>query len=81
MEANIDIFNTQLAQGVAYLEGNYTDLGGVMLFDTQPIFNTLLDNWETLRFVNATGYCAAYQYGTSTPTYQVDGCAPVSSYL
>ena len=34
MEANIDIFNTQLAQGVAYLEGNYTDLGGVTLFDT-----------------------------------------------
>jgi hypothetical protein len=49
--------------------------------DTQPIFNVLLDEWQTFGFVNITGYCAAYENGTPTPTYQVKGCAPVSSYL
>lgn len=78
---NIANYNTQLTQSVHNFQANYSDLGGVTVFDTQPIFNTLLNEWQTFGFVNVTGYCAAYENGTPTSTYQVEGCAPVSSYL
>jgi len=81
MGTDIANYNTQLTQSVRNFQANYTDLGSVMVFDTQPIFNTLLDEWRTFGFVNVTGYCAAYENGTPTHTYQVEGCAPVSSYF
>lgn len=81
MGTDIANYNTQLTQSVRDFQANHTDLGSVTVFDTQPIFNTLLDGWQTFGFVNVTGYCAAYENGTPTPTYQVEGCAPVSSYL
>ena len=81
MGADIADYNTQLTQSVWNFQANYTDLGSITVFDTQPIFNTLLDEWQTFGFVNVTGYCAAYENGTPTTTYQVEGCAPVSSYL
>ncbi|KAG9318920.1 carbohydrate esterase family 16 protein [Chiua virens] len=66
-------YNTQLTQKVRDFEQNHTDLDGVTVLDTQPIFNTLLDEWQTFGFVNVTGYCAAYEGGTPTSTYQVEG--------
>ncbi|KAF8121981.1 carbohydrate esterase family 16 protein [Boletus edulis] len=81
MGTDIANYNTQLAQSVRSFQANHTDLGSVTVFDTQPIFNTLLDEWQTFGFVNVTGYCAAYENGTPTRTYQVEGCAPVSSYF
>ncbi|KAG6370077.1 carbohydrate esterase family 16 protein [Boletus reticuloceps] len=81
MGTDIANYNTQLTQSVRSFRANYTDLGSVTVFDTQPIFNTLLDEWQTFGFVNVTGYCAAYENGTPTRTYQVEGCAPVSSYF
>ncbi|KAI9574210.1 carbohydrate esterase family 16 protein [Boletus coccyginus] len=79
--ADIADYNTQLTQSVCNFQENYADLGSITIFDTQPIFNTLLDEWQTFGFVNVTGYCAAYENGTPTTTYQVEGCAPVSSYF
>jgi len=81
MSADIASYNTQLTQSAHGFQAAHTDLGGVTVFDTQPIFNTLLDQWQTFGFVNVTGYCAAYENGTRTSTYQVEGCAPVSSYF
>lgn len=74
-------YNAQLTRSVCDFRAKYTDLGSVTAFDTQPIFNTLLDEWQTFGFVDVTGYCDAYENGTPTTTYQVEGCAPVSNYL
>ncbi|OAX37123.1 carbohydrate esterase family 16 protein [Rhizopogon vinicolor AM-OR11-026] len=74
-------YNTHLRQSVHAFKANYIDLDLVIVFDTQPIFNLLLDEWETFGFINVTGYCTAYENGTATLTYQVEGCAPVSSYF
>ncbi|KAF8843670.1 carbohydrate esterase family 16 protein [Paxillus ammoniavirescens] len=81
MGTDIVAYNDQLTHNVLSFQANHTDLGSVTIFDTQPIFNTLLDEWRTFGFVNVTGYCLAYENGTPSPTYQVDGCAPVSSYF
>ena len=81
MGTDIANYNTQLTQSVRNFQANYTDVDSVVVFDTQPIFNTLLDKWQTFGFVNVTGYCAAYENGAPTTTYQVEGCAPASSYL
>jgi phospholipase/lecithinase/hemolysin len=81
MGTAISEYNTQLKQFVHAFQANHSDLDTVTVFDTQPIFNVLLDEGQTFGFVNVTGYCAAYENGTPTLTYQVEGCAPVSSYL
>ena len=81
MSADIMSYNAQLTQSAYNFQATYPGLGSITVFNTQPIFNTLLDQWKTFGFVNVTGYCAAYENGTSTSTYQVKGCAPVSSYL
>ncbi|KAF9242105.1 carbohydrate esterase family 16 protein [Melanogaster broomeanus] len=81
MGTDIANYNTQLTQSVRNFQANHSDLGSVTVFDTQRIFNTLLDNWQTFGFVNVTGYCTAYENGTPSPTYQAEGCAPVSSYF
>lgn len=81
MGADIVNFNSHLTHSARSFQTNYPDLGSVMVFDTQPIFSTLLDEWRTFGFVNVTGYCAAYENGTPTSSYQVEGCAPVSNYL
>lgn len=81
MGTDIAEYNKQLTQSVRTFRSKHRDLDTVTVVDTQPIFNTLLDKWQTFGFVNVTGYCAAYENATPTPTYQVEGCAPVSSYL
>jgi phospholipase/lecithinase/hemolysin len=74
-------FNSVLNASVVAFKKKHTDLDQVIVFDTQPVFNTLLDNANALGFVNSTGYCDAYQNGTPEMTTQDAGCAPVSSYL
>ncbi|KAG1756905.1 carbohydrate esterase family 16 protein [Suillus paluster] len=81
MGSDIAEYNAKLTQSVRTFQSKYPDLDTVTVVDTQPIFNALLDEWQTFGFVNVTGYCAAYENGTPTPTYQVEGCAPVSSYF
>jgi phospholipase/lecithinase/hemolysin len=73
-------YNSLLASSAALFEERHAG-SQVTIFDTRPIFNTLLDNANTFGFANATGFCDAYQNGTPEPTTQVAGCAPVSSYL
>ncbi|OJA10215.1 hypothetical protein AZE42_05517 [Rhizopogon vesiculosus] len=81
MGTDIAEYNTHLRKFVRAFKANYTDLDTITLFDTHPIFNVLLDEGETFGFVNVTGYCTAYENDTATLTYQVEGCAPVSSYF
>ncbi|KAI5120467.1 hypothetical protein M0805_006487 [Coniferiporia weirii] len=75
------IYNTQLAENVKAFQAKHPDLDQVTVFDTRPIFNTLLDNAESFGFVNSTGFCDAYQNGTPEITTQIAPCAPVSSYF
>lgn len=74
-------YNSQLADSVKAFQQKHPDLDQVTVFDTQPIFNTLLDNSQTFGFVNVTGFCDAYQNGTPEMTTQIAPCAPVSSFL
>ncbi|EJF66207.1 hypothetical protein DICSQDRAFT_98135 [Dichomitus squalens LYAD-421 SS1] len=74
-------YNAQLAANVRAFNQTHKDLDQVLVFDTRPIFNTLLNNAETFGFVNSTGFCDAYQNGTPEPTTQTPPCAPVSSYF
>ncbi|KAG6885895.1 hypothetical protein C0993_008414, partial [Termitomyces sp. T159_Od127] len=81
LHALVADYNSQLATLVKNFEIKHKDLDQVIVFDTQPIFNTLLDNANALGFVNVTGWCDAYQNGTPEKTTQIKPCAPVSSYL
>lgn len=81
ISAALDDYNSQLASSVGAFQAKHRDLDQVTVFDTRPIFNTLLDNAKTLGFVNATGFCDAYQNGTPETSTQIAPCAPVSSYL
>ena len=81
LHSSIIIYNNELRTTAEWFRGNHSDVETVIVFDTQPVFNTLLDNAETFGFVNCTGWCEAYQDGTSSQTTQVPLCAPVSSYL
>lgn len=81
ISAALDDYNAQLAANVEAFKKKHRDLDQVTLFDTRPIFNLLLDNANTLGFVNATGFCDAYQNGTPNTTTEIAPCAPVSSYL
>ena len=74
-------YNAQLAASVRAFQATHHDLDQVTVFDTRPIFNTLLDRADTFGFVNSTGFCDAYQNGTPETTTQIAPCAPVSSYL
>ncbi|KZT23977.1 carbohydrate esterase family 16 protein [Neolentinus lepideus HHB14362 ss-1] len=81
VQSAIADYNAQLTSYVRQFQASHADLGQVTVFDTQPVFNTLLDAAETFGFVNSTGYCAAYANGTPGRTTQVEGCAPVSTYF
>ena len=73
-------YNDQLVEYAEQFQANYTG-ASVRIFDTRPVFNTLLDNYPTFGYVNITGYCAAYENGTPSMTTQDVPCEPVSSYL
>lgn len=74
-------YNAELARMVKRFEAKHKDLDQVIIFDTQPVFNALLDNAKAFGFVNITGWCTAYENGTPSRTAQVAPCAPVSSYF
>lgn len=74
-------YNQQLAATARRFQSKHPDINRATVFDTQPIFNTLLDNAETFGFVNSTGFCEAYENGTPSTTTQIPPCAPVSNYL
>ncbi|KAI0929269.1 hypothetical protein AcV5_006570 [Taiwanofungus camphoratus] len=74
-------YNDQLMSYVDLFQATHPDLNGVTVFDTRPVFNTILDNYATFGYVNITGYCAAYEDGTPDMTTQVEPCEPVSSYF
>lgn len=73
-------FNSQLVANVKTFGENHRDVI-TTIFDTRPIFNTLLDKAATFGFTNHTGFCDAYQNGTPDTNTQIPPCAPVSSYL
>ena len=52
-----------------------------MVFPAPSTVQTVIDNAETLGFVNTTGYNEAYANGTPLPNTQIAGNPPVSSYL
>ncbi|KAF8323342.1 hypothetical protein DL93DRAFT_2191230 [Clavulina sp. PMI_390] len=88
-EATAD-YNSQLASRVQAFISQYNStsvakkngpLGQVKVFDTGKVFNTLLNNANTLGFVNVTGYADAYENGTPGPTTQTYPDPPVSSYF
>ncbi|KAK7455161.1 hypothetical protein VKT23_011032 [Stygiomarasmius scandens] len=74
-------YNQKLTRTAENFKANHTDLDTITVFDTQPVFNILLDNAKALGFVNETGFCEAYQNGTPDMTTQIPPCAPVSSYF
>jgi len=74
-------YNSQLATMVQRFQAEHRDINRATVFDSQPVFNTLLDNADALGFVNSTGFCEAYQNGTPQLTTQIAPCAPVSSYF
>jgi phospholipase/lecithinase/hemolysin len=81
IKAALADYNAQLNASIAKFQKKHKDLDQVVVFDTVPVFNTLLDNADTFGFVNVTGYSEAYQNGTPNQTTQVAGYAPVSSYF
>lgn len=79
--SSIKDYNTQLSQRINTFKRTHRGLGQVTTFDTGKVFNALLDNAESLGFVNATGYADPYQNGTPGQTDQIAPYAPVSSYF
>jgi len=77
----VSLFNTQLVSTVRAFQARHRDIQRATVFDTQGVFNTLLDNSQVLGFVNITGWCEAYQNGTPSVATQVLPCAPVSNYF
>ncbi len=73
-------YNSQLVSNVETFMRTHSGVQA-SVFDTRPIFNTLLDDASTFGFVNSTGFCEAYQNGTPDINTLVPPCAAVSSYL
>lgn len=80
-KADLADYNDQLINMVQTFSSRHSDIDLALVYDTRPVFNTLLDNAETFGYVNITGFCEAYENGTPERTTQVAGCAPVSDYL
>lgn len=83
-------YNAQLGARLAAFAEKYNStsvtrknghLGLVKLFDTQKVFNTVLNNADALGFVNITGYSEAYENGTPAETTQIYPYKPVSSFF
>ncbi|KJA24292.1 carbohydrate esterase family 16 protein [Hypholoma sublateritium FD-334 SS-4] len=81
IKADLANYNAQLRSTALGFQAKHHDIQTATVFDTQPIFNTLLDNAQTFGFVNTTGFCTAYENGTPSMTTQVAPCAPVANYF
>ncbi|KAF8647477.1 hypothetical protein AX16_006682 [Volvariella volvacea WC 439] len=77
----IENYNNKLGATVNRFRTQHSDLDLLEVFDTAPVFNSLLDNAEVLGYVNITGWCRAYENGTGGRNVHTGGCAPVSSYF
>ncbi|KDE03176.1 hypothetical protein MVLG_06329 [Microbotryum lychnidis-dioicae p1A1 Lamole] len=64
--ANVDKYNAMLASFIPRIPLNYPGTKA-MLFDTQPFFNSLLDDPFRYGFVDATNVCPAYEYVSGDP--------------
>lgn len=83
-------YNLQLAANVrAFIATHNTTqvakksgaLGQVMLFDSQKVFNGLLDNSDAFGYVNITGYAPPYENGTPSQATQIAPYKPVTSFF
>lgn len=81
VKSALALYNSYLTNRIEALQYLYPDLGSIVVYDTNALFNTLLDNAGVFSFTNITGYCEAYENGTTTTTYQTVGCEPVSTYF
>ncbi|KAJ7453073.1 GDSL lipase/esterase [Mycena latifolia] len=80
LASDIANYNAQLSETAKEFQASHKNFEATV-FDTQPVFNTLLDNAKTFGFSNSTGFCDAYQNGTPAQSTQIAPCAPVSSYF
>jgi len=80
LASDIANYNLQLAETAKSFEASHKH-SETTVFDTQPVFNTFLDEAKTFGFVNSTGFCEAYENGTPAISTQVPPCAPVSTYF
>jgi len=80
LASDIENYNLQLTETMTGLQASLKGFEAT-IFDTQPVFNTLLDEAKTFGFVNSTGFCAAYENGTPAQSTQIAPCAPVSTYF
>lgn len=78
--SSIADYNAQLVESVNEFAAKHRDVKAIT-FDTQPVFNALLDQADVFGYVNVTGFCEAYQGGTPELSTQIEPCAPVSNYL
>lgn len=88
-------YNKQLTAGIrSFINTHNTThaiktngaLGQVKIFDSQKLFNTILDNAAALGYVNITGYGDPYQNfgplnGTVAQTTQIAPYKPMTSYF
>lgn len=61
VKASLADYNEQLAGQVENFKRLHDDLDQITLFDSNSLFDALLNNANVLGFVNATGFCEAYQ--------------------
>ncbi|KAJ7264866.1 GDSL lipase/esterase [Mycena haematopus] len=80
LATDIANYNAQLSKTAKQFQATHKGVE-TTVFDTQPVFNTLLDNANTFGFTNSTGFCDAYQNGTPAMSTEIAPCAPVSTYF
>jgi len=80
LASDIANYNAQLSATAKRFQESHKNVE-TTVFDTQPVFNTFLDNAKTFGFSNSTGFCEAYQNGTPAESTQIAPCAPVSTYF
>lgn len=61
VKASIADYNIQLLGQVKAFQSRHKDLDQITVFDSNKLFNTLLDGADTIGWVNSTGFCEAYQ--------------------
>jgi len=84
MHTIVSQYNSELQTAIAKFQTNISGtVQDVTVFDTQPVFNFLLDNADAVGYVNVTGFCEAYGDGIGDfcSNTQLERCAPVASYL
>lgn len=84
MHTIVSQYNSELQTAIANFQTNNSGtVQDARVFDTQPVFNFLLDNADSIGYVNVTGFCEGYGGGIGDfgCDSQIEGCAPIASYL